>query len=710
MTNTQQKRKKAVAKDKAAIKKTIIKKPAKKTGDMPADTSAKSIAALLKKGRKEKMPAVFPPMLATLVDKPFDDPDWEYEVKWDGYRAIAFIDRSFTDLRSRNNKSFAEKFYPVFEAVKSWKINAIVDGEIVVVKENGISSFSDLQNWRSEADGQLLYYVFDVLWLNGLNLTELPLKERKQILQTLIPESDIIRSGYTVTAKGSEFYDAALEMNLEGIIAKRSDSKYYPGERSKDWLKIKVQKRQEVVIGGYTRNEGTSKLFSSLLLGVFDKGKFHYVGKVGTGFNDKLQKELMARFKKLTLKKCPFNEIPDYNKPSRFRPNPPHAVATWLKPELVCEISFAERTQDGVFRHPSFESMRIDKNASDVVMETALPVAPAVKSLPNKKASHTTIVKPTKASSRKTLLNPTEKTQVKKINGNEVKFTNLDKVFWPKEKITKGDMINYYYQVAPFILPYIKNRPQSLNRFPNGINGKSFYQKDVTGKVPDWVETFPYFSNDENQDRNFFVATDEASLLYMANLGAIEMNPWFSTVQKPENPDWCVLDLDPDKGNTFDQVIETALMVKAVLDDLGITGYCKTSGSTGLHIYIPLAAKYSYDQSQMFGKWIATEVHERLPKFTSIERLTRNRKGKLYIDYLQNRPQATLAAPYSLRPKPGATVSMPLYWEEVKPGLKMTDFTIFNAMERIKSEGDIFKPVMGKGINLKKILASLEQL
>jgi bifunctional non-homologous end joining protein LigD len=304
-------------------------------------------------------------------------------------------------------------------------------------------------------------------------------------------------------------------------------------------------------------------------------------------------------------------------------------------------------------------------------------------------------------------LNPSEETQERTINGHSLKFTNLSKLYWPKEKYSKRDMLNYYYQVAPYMVPYLKDRPQSLNRFPNGINGKSFYQKDVKGKVPDWIETFPYRSEEENRDKEFMVCTNEAGLLYMASLGCIEMNPWSSRVQKPDHPDWCIIDLDPDK-NPFTQVVETALVTKQVLDSLKVPAYCKTSGSTGLHIYIPLAAKYTYEISKEFGRIIATLVNQELPSFTSIERPTKLRKGKIYIDFLQNRPQATLAAAYSVRPKPGATVSMPLHWEEVKKGLKISDFTIKNAVPRIKEQGDIFKPVLGKGVNLEKLMKQLE--
>lgn len=259
------------------------------------------------------------------------------------------------------------------------------------------------------------------------------------------------------------------------------------------------------------------------------------------------------------------------------------------------------------------------------------------------------------------------------------------------------------------MLPYLKDRPQSLNRHPNGIAGKSFYQKDVRGKAPDWVQTFPYHSDADDRDKEFLVCSNEASLLYMASLGTIEMNPWSSRVQAPDNPDWCVIDLDPDK-NDFNQVIEAANVTHEILEALKVPSYPKTSGSTGLHIYIPLGAKYDYEDSKEFARMIVRLVHERLPEFTSIERLTANRKGRIYLDFLQNRPQATLAAPYSVRPKPFAPVSMPLYWEEVKKGLTIQDFTIANAMDRLKTTGDLFKPVLGKGIDMQKVIKQLEQM
>jgi bifunctional non-homologous end joining protein LigD len=366
-------------------------------------------------------------------------------------------------------------------------------------------------------------------------------------------------------------------------------------------------------------------------------------------------------------------------------------------------VSYAEITNDGVMRHPSFEGLRIDKKAKDVKEEKPVKTSNVIAKTNGKKNKYT---QPVRDTGRKTFLNPTEETQVRNINGHELKFTNLSKVYWPKEKYTKRDMLNYYYQVAPYILPYLKDRPQSMNRYPNGINGKSFYQKDITDKAPSWIKNEPYRTS-EGEDKNFLVPEDEAAILFMANAGAIEMNPWNSTIYKPDYPDWCLIDLDPSEKNTFDQVIKAAQVTKEVLDHLGVIGYPKTSGSTGIHIYIPMGAKYTYDQCQLFGKVIATQVQHILPEFTSIERIVKNRKNKLYVDYLQNRPKATLAAPYSLRPKPGATVSMPLHWEEVKKGLAMKDFTIVNAMARIKEQGDIFRPVLGKGIRLDKILQKI---
>lgn len=635
------------------------------------------------------------PMLAYLTDSLPQNGRWIYEIKFDGYRALAFCHKSTVNLISRNSKSFNDKFYPLVDSLKKLKLNAILDGEIVVLNKAGIASFESLQDWRSEADGLLIYYVFDILWLDGYDLTKLPLLKRKEILKKIFPKND--------TIKYSDFFDEhpekllidARKNQLEGIIAKKADSLYLPNVRSKDWLKIKVQMRHEVVIGGFTKNEKTPKLFSSLLVGVYENNKLEYIGKVGTGFNKLSQKKLYEQFKPLIINKCPFTSLPDINKPSRFNPNPPLAHAFWLKPLLVCEVSYAELTSDGIMRHPSFKGMREDKKPKAVHFEKRTNETPQ-KNLILK-------IKPSKERERKTLVNPTENSQVKLVNQREIKFNNLNKKFWIKEGFTKSDLLNYYYQVAPFILPYLINRPQTLNRFPNGIHGKSFYQKDVTKIAPSWVKQYPYRTS-LGEDKNYLIIENEADLFWMVNLGAIEINPWSSTIKKIDYPTWCMIDLDPTPANSFEQVIKAALITKEVLDEWKIVSYCKTSGASGLHIYIPLNAKYTYPECQLFGRKIATEVNKRLPKFTSIERYSIKRPNQIYIDFLQNRPKATVAAPYSVRPHKGATVSMPLHWDEIKKGLKPSQFTLGNAIERIRREGDLFKAVLGKGVNIKKYL------
>jgi bifunctional non-homologous end joining protein LigD len=449
-------------------------------------------------------------------------------------------------------------------------------------------------------------------------------------------------------------------------------------------------------------------------LGIIENGRFHFITPVGTGFNKKMQEEIIQKLRPYETGQCPFVNTPEYNKPSRFRPNPPKATVTWVQPKLVAEISYRERTKDGAVRHPSFKGLRPDKKPSEAVWETAVNTKKILKG--NQLVTQKIITAPPKKE-RKTLLNPKEETQTRDIGGHELRFTNLSKVFWPPVNktgnkipaITKRDMINYYYQVAPYMLPYLKDKPQTLNRHPHGIEGASFYQKDVKGKAPGWIETYPYYSYADQREKEFLVCTNEASLLYIASLGCIEINPWSSRRQTPDHPDWCIIDLDPDR-NPFHQVIEAARVTKEVLDAIGVPSYPKTSGSTGLHIYIPFGAKYSYEDSKEFGRRLVKIVHAEIPGFTSIERKTAHRKGCIYLDFLQNRPQATVAAPYSLRPKPGAPVSMPLHWEEVKKGLQITDFHLHNSVARLKAEGDLFKGVLGKGIDLNKATRNLEKV
>jgi len=644
----------------------------------------------LAKAKKTPFPNDVRPMMATLVDQPFDGPDWIYEIKWDGYRVISYLNKGKVEMRSRNNLSFNEKFDVIRDALEHWDIKAVLDGEIVALDEHGYANFQQLQNvLKNKATAHLVYYVFDILWYDGKDLTQLPLLERKKILKNIFPKKNhcILYSDHIVE-KGTEFLATAVRHGLEGVMAKKIDSIYEVGARSSNWLKMKNNHRMEAIIAGFTLPRRSRKFFGAVILGRYEGKKLVYIGHSGSGFSDKDLKEMSKKFQSLITDKCPFATIPHTNQP-----------ATWLRPELVCEVKFSEWTKDKILRHPIFAGLREDKHASS---EKNIKMVNAPKNA-TKKA-------PAKRSGRALPPAGTTDEQSMKIDGRELKFTHLNKIYWPKEKYTKRDLLNYYHEIAPYILPYMLDRPQSLNRHPNGIAGPNFYQKNTAGKVADWISTYR-FDSESRGAIDFMVCTGEASLLYMASLGCIEMNPWHSRTAAPHHPDWCVIDLDPD-NNPYDQVVTVALVIKGLLDEMKVPAFCKTSGATGMHIYIPLKAKYTYDQSRMLARFIVemAQKDERIASFTSLERTPAKRKKKIYLDFLQNREIQTLAAPYSVRPRPGATVSTPLHWEELKKGLKPEKFTMLNIFSRLKDEGDLFKPVLGKGIDLEKTIRQIERL
>ena len=695
------------------------------------------------------MPSGISVMLATLVGDIFDDNNWAFEIKWDGYRALAYVEKKprstkpMVSLKSRSQQGFEDKYYPIKTALAHLGASMVLDGEIVVVDKAGTPQFGALQRWQSEKDGDLQYYVFDLLWYEGKDLRQLPYYQRRELLEAVINASadPIIRLGFMHRGGGKAFFKQVKKLGLEGVVAKRWDSSYQDGSRSRDWLKVKFQQRQEVIIIGYTKEEGHPRPFSALLLGVYKEGALSYVGKVGTGFKDKDLSELYQLFQPLIRKTSPLDADAQRAvvKKSKYNLGATDRQVYWLKPQLVAEVSYLEITKEGLFRQPVFKGLREDKKTADILLEKRRSVEDVktdtaqvagqktpdsrakvpkgnkarVKSADVKKASKDKVAAVPKKVPAKPLLSATEVDTSKRVGGRLLQFTHLDKLYWENEGIDKRALINYYYQMAPFILPYLKDRPQSLNRFPDGITGKHFYQKDMTELAPDWAKRYLYHSEGEREDKHFFVAEGVASLLYMVNLGCIDLNPWSSTVNSPDNPTWCILDLDPDKNKkgqaAFEEVIVAAREVAEVLDSIGVQGYPKTSGASGLHIYIPLAEMYSYEQSKILAQWILTQVAARLPKLTTLERTVSKRKGKVYLDFLQNRHQATLAAPYSVRAQPGATVSMPLDWTEVKKGLRREEFTIRTALDRVHAVGDLFKPVLAKGIDLAKVLRKIKE-
>lgn len=615
------------------------------------------------------------------TDKAFDDADWAFEIKWDGYRAIADLRHDDLGLYSRNGLDFSQKFKKVTNALKLQEHEMILDGELVAYDDKGKPNFQWLQRIGDHSDLALIYQVFDLLWLNGHSTENLTYLQRKELLKDALVQNEIIQFSDHILKDGKAFFQAANDLGLEGIVAKKTDSVYKENIRSSEWLKIKINQTDEALICGFTEPKGSRNKFGSLILGKYLDGEMVFCGHTGTGFNEKTLDELHQLMEPLVTEKSVFKITPKTN-----------AKATWIKPELVAEIKFTEVTRDHIYRHPVFLRLREDVKSDEVAFNSE-------NKLKNEKVKKT---EPKHRTANNEL--------TKKIGKQALKLTNQNKIYFPDGDVSKGDVIDYYQSISKYILPYLRNRPQSMNRFPNGIKGLSFYQKDASEETPDWIEIEKVFSESSDKYINYIICNDKETLAYLNNLGCIELNVWTSRLPKADFPDYLVLDLDPSDENTFEDVIETALAVKEVLESAGIKAVPKTSGSSGIHIYIPMGAKYDYDQVKDFGHLLMQMVRQKLPDLTTLERSLQKRdKQKIYLDYLQNRRGQTLASVYSLRPKNGAPVSMPLEWEEVKAGLKPTDFNIHNALDRLIEKGDLFRPILGKGIDMLKAIKKLEQ-
>lgn len=631
------------------------------------------------------------PMLAKTATKIFDDPAWIYELKWDGYRLLALADDGNVQLYSRNGLAQNVKFAPIAEALANLGHRALLDGEVVLLNTDGLPDFQRLQNYDGSPDKNLRYTVFDLLYLNGHSTMGLPLTDRKEILKELLEVADLENVVYCdhIATLGTAFYEKAIDMGFEGVIAKKASGKYHPGNRSEEWLKFKKIKELDAVICGYTESDGVA--FGSLILGAYRDGILEYIGNCGTGFDSKMRTALLENFKPLATKKCPFKS------PPALKGRKPH----WLLPSLVCEVSYSEITKAGKMRHPVFRRLRTEKAPADVTAP-----GPSLRPLPDKARDKK---KTSAKSDEKQMEGEPASDADLEINGRKVAVSNPAKVYFPKEGIRKYDLMEYYIRMAEVILPYLINRPQNLHRHPDGIAKPGFYQKDAEN-IPDWIETFTVYSKSSNRDIDYLLCQDEATLLYMVNLGCIELNPWNSVIGNPENPTYTVIDIDPGEKTPFVEVVETARAVKEVLDLAEIQGYCKTSGATGLHVYIPLAGNYSYDEAASFAQLICVYVHHMLPEITSMERTIKAREGKIYLDYLQNKRGQTLASAYCARPRPGATVSTPLKWEEVNKRLKVKDFTIFTVPDRVDLTGDLFRNVLTQTTDIAKAIERLDAL
>ena len=605
----------------------------------------------------------YAPMLAKLEAKVFDDQDWIYERKLDGYRALGYTGKN-ARLISRNGIDFSDKYKKVIEELRRIEMHAVVDGELVVEDKNKHSRFQDIQNYQGDSSHLALkYYVFDLLNLKNNDLRDMELVKRKELLRALIMAADpssIIYNEHLVK-KGTHLFKKAQEEGWEGIIAKDGKSYYNSGKRSDRWLKFKLQKSQEAIICGFTAPAGSRKHFGALILGIHEGGHIRYIGNCGTGFSEGAIKDLYEKFKPLETDRKPFEEKVHQR-----------SSVTWVRPQLVCEVWYSEWTADGHLRHPVFKGIRLDKETQKVVMET-----------PDKQQADEELIT---------------------VGRDQLKVTHLNKIFWVDEGITKGDLIHYYKDMAGWILPYLKDKPISMRRQPNGIIDQGFFQKDVdVSHLPSWVKTKPLYSESNDKHINYIIGDDVATLLYIVNLGCIEINPWLSSYKKPENPDFVVIDLDPHDV-PFTEAVEAALKTKEIFDKMKLPVFIKTSGSKGLHIYCYLGARYDYDFVRMFSEFTANLIHDELPGTTSVERNPAKRKNRTYIDFLQNRRGQTVACPYSVRPKPGATVSTPLNWDEVNNDLKLSDYTIHNMRERVNSTEDPWKELTHNKGDLKKAL------
>src|ERR1017187_4211505 len=684
----------------------------------PSGEKKKSVdLAALKGARQAGMPAAIEPMMASLVDKPPRGDEWLFEVKWDGVRAIAFVDREEIRLQSPSGLR-CERQYPELAAIHHQLAaeQAILDGEIAVLDDKGVSQFHLIQPRIANSDPSgiahlvrstpVVYFVFDLLYLDGYDLRNVNLATRRELLASVVTPGGALRISEAFPGAGAELLEAARETGLEGIIAKHASS-CYESRRSREWLKIKIVGEQEFAIGGFTEPQGDRDYFGALVLGLYDEGKLRWAGNVGTGFDRKLLADLHARLSPLVTDQCPFAE----------RPKPDRGM-TWVRPELVCQVKYANWTQDQRLRAPVFLGLRNDVGAENAVREEAETLEAEGDDAPKLPEDLTrrrggaekneTEVDRGRAKSHSLL--PDAKEATLTIGGHTLKFTNLKKVYYPDEGYTKRDVLNYYDGVSRLILPHLVDRPLSLKRYPNGIKEEFFFQKDTPDSYPSWLRTESIDSDHTQKPIRYVFAEDRASLLYLVNLGCIDHNPWMSRSPTLDNPDFVLIDLDPQEC-PFDLIVDAALMVKRVLDRIGLAGYPKTTGGDGLHVYIPLDPVYTFEEARIFAELIARLViHEKPDMFTTPRSVSKRQRNRVYFDYLQVAKSKTIAAPYVLRAYPGAPVATPLEWSEVKGGLHPSQFNITNALDRFREKGDLFAGVLKKLQPLEDALGKLEKL
>ena len=688
-------------------------------------------------GREAPFPANLKPMMARLVEEPFSHPGWLFEPKLDGYRAVAFLRKGGAVLRSRTGKDLTPNFPEVVEELSQQPEDELVlDGEIVALDDRGLPDFALLQqrvgypsalgSSSRSATSQVVYYAFDMLHADGRDLTQVPLIHRKALLSRTVLPADTVQVVEHVDADGEAFFQGAAAMGLEGMVAKKRDSVYEAGARSGSWRKVKRVQAQEFVVSGYTRGAGArAPSFGALLLGYYEDDRLVFAGKAGSGFDAPTLESLKTSLDGLETSRMPFDDAEDIDEEE----------PTWVTPDMVVQVKFAQWTDDDRLRAPVFMGVRPEVSPLTVVRERAEPAEP----LADDGAEHDSVGEVLEQ------LSGAREKMVLEVEGHRISVTNLDKVFWPatgdRSAITKRDMIAYYTRMGPVLLPHLRDRPLTLTRYPNGILGKSFYQKHWESDKPEFVETVRLYSSHNEGDVDYIAVNNLPTLVWLAQIADLELHPWLSrTSPEPDGahlttdfegsgeaidgsllsyPDFIVFDLDPyiysgreKKGEepelnrrAFTKVREVALDLKDILDEMSLSSFPKTSGKTGLHIYVPVLRHYNFGAVRKTCELIGRFLMQGRPDDVTMEWTVSKRPGKIFLDHNQNVRGKNMASIYSLRPLPHAPVSTPVRWDELSE-VYPTDFTIDTVPPRVEEMGDLWSDMLGAKHDLRRILES----
>jgi bifunctional non-homologous end joining protein LigD len=668
-----------------------------KNEEAPKREPAPLHAGELEGGKKAAMPARMGVMLASISDHPFSDPNWLFEIKWDGVRALAWIHDGELKLRARSGSDITSHYPELRTLPQAFAGHeAILDGEIAVLDSRGHSDFEKLQerihvsnpSQHLIAKYPVLYFAFDLLYCDGYDLRAAPLLQRKQLLQRLLHTSDRIRYSDHQIEKGKELFELAKQNDLEGIVAKRIDSRYV-SERSSNWLKLKTSRSLDAVVGGWTAPRGAGLPFGSLLLGLYEGKNLQFIGHVGTGYSAETRKQIAAKLNALQTTKCPFDKVPETNE-----------QATWVLPKLVAPVRFAGWTQEKRLRHPVFLGLREDASPEDCRIETEFAAAASKNPPPRTQTPPSVVHAPlvgkvlsSKAQVEAELSKGHAENVTLEIEGKRFRVTHLNKVYFPESGYTKRDLIAYYYRMADYILPFLKDRPLVLRRYPDGIKGQAFFQKNMNESLglPDWFQTVPVESESKGQQLRYAIANDRASLLYLTGLGCIDHNPWSSHYPDLAHPDYFFFDLDPSEGTEFPVVVKIAKALHDKLKELELNVFLKTSGATGIHLYLPVKPIYTYEQLRTFAEIVARMVSAEHSNLVTNERtVAKRRAGTVLIDVHQNAEGRPLAAPYVVRAFPLAPVSTPLQPSELRRTLKPEKLNIRTLPERLQEKGELW--------------------